>query len=340
MSTNNEGGQGGAQQGAQGGAEDKGQQQGAAGTQAAAAAAGQQGAQGAQQGAEGTQQGQGAGDKGAQGTGANDTGGQQQQKADQFWRDAVDPAFKADADRFTDLNSVFKSNRDLRTQASQRIAVPGADASDEDKAKYRKALGIPEDASGYEIKPPEGIELTDADKELIKVMTPIAHEHGIPANAYNGLVSKFLEVSRDLHMQAIDNIKKFGEASEAALKKEWGKDFDPNLQLANRVADRFGADFKKFLNETPIEGSGMLGDHPIIVKTLAQIGREMSESTIGLGVTPEQKADIQTQINDLNKKVPVGSPGYSDKDHQAKLQELYGKLAGNNPIVGAAGRAA
>jgi hypothetical protein len=259
---------------------------------------------------------------------------------DQFWRDQVAPEFKAQADRFASLNDVFKSNNDLRTDNSNRIKVPGADASDEDKAKYRKALGIPDKPDGYKIEPPEGIELTEADNELLKVVMPIAHEEGVPEKAFNGFVSKFLQLSRDMQVQAIDSIKQFGEAAETQLKKEWGRDFDTNLTLANRVADFIGPDFKKLLNETPIVNGGMLGDHPVIVKALAQLGRGMDESTISISATPEQKASVQEQIDALNKAVPVGSPQYTSKDHQAKLQDLFAKLHGSTPIVGSSGRAA
>lgn len=261
-------------------------------------------------------------------------------KTDQFWRDAVAPEYQEQAKRFTSLNDVFKSNNDLRTDNSQRIKVPGADASDEDKAKFRKALGIPDKPDGYKIEAPEGVELTDADNELLKVVMPIAHEEGVPEKAFNGFVGKFLKLSRDMQAQAIEGIKKFGEDAEAQLKKEWGRDFDPNLSLANRVADHIGPDFKKLLNETPIVGGGMLGDHPVIVKALASLGRQMDESSVTLGATPEQKSSIQEQINALNKEVPVGSPAYTSKDHQQKLQDLFAKLHGSTGIVGSGGRAA
>lgn len=259
---------------------------------------------------------------------------------DQFWRDKIDPKFKPEADRFASLNDVFQSNRDLRTQNSERIKVPDETASDEDKAKFRKALGIPDKPDGYKVTAPEGVTMTDADNELLKVVMPLAHANGVPEKAFDGFVGAFMKLSRDMQTQAVEGIKKFGEDAEAQLKKDWGRDFDANLTLANRTAEVLGADFKKLLNETPMVGSGMLGDHPVIVKVLANLGRQMDESSMTIGTTPEMKASIQDQINALNKEVPPGSAAYTNKDHQAKLSDLFHKLHGGATIVGGPGRAA
>ena len=47
------------------------------------------------------------------------------------------------AERFTDLNSLVSGSIDMRKQLSSAIVPPGKDASDEQIAAYRKAIGIP-----------------------------------------------------------------------------------------------------------------------------------------------------------------------------------------------------
>ena len=65
------------------------------------------------------------------------------------------------------------------------------------------------------------------------------------------------------------------------------------------------------------------------------MGRSSGEGELMVGATPEEKTSIQDQINTLDKQVPVGSPGYTSSAHQKKLQALYEKLHGNEPITGA-----
>lgn len=319
-------------------AQSQGTQQTAAGTQADGGGQQTQATQITQQGQQGgQQQTQGQTQDQTQAQGKTESG-----KAEPWWRDTItDPALKNVAERFTSPADAIKAIVDLRTDNSKRIKVPDAGASDEDKAKFRKALGVPDKPDGYKITAPDGIEMSDADKQVLEAVLPIAHEAGIPQATLNGFVSKFLELQRDMVGQTMQRLQEFGKQSEAQLKREWGQDFDANVNLANRAAEGLGGpELKAFLNQTPLATGGMLGDHPVIVKFLATLGRRTGEGDMLLGPTPQERSSIQDQINELNRQVPVGSRGYTSAEHQQKLQALYDKLHGKAPIVGSQGRAA
>jgi hypothetical protein len=182
--------------------------------------------------------------------------------------------------------------------------------------------------------------MTDADKAMLTAVLPIAHEHGVPADAMNKFVGKFMELQQGTQQQVVAQIEEFGRQAETSLKREWGADFEPNLNIANRTAERIGTDFKAFLNVTPLATGGMLGDHPVLIKALANLGRGLGEGDLMLGATREEQASIQEQIEVLNKSVPVGSTNYTAPGHQQKLQGLYEKLHGRTGIVGSGQRAA
>ncbi len=258
------------------------------------------------------------------------------------WREQiVDADMKKIAERFNSPNDLVKSFKETRDALTQSVRVPDEKATPEDKAKFFKAIGVPEDVKGYKITAPEGIEMTEADNTILAAVLPVALSSGIPAKAMNEFVGKFLEVSREFQNQAVKKMTEFGQQSEASLKKEWGGDFEANLNIANRTAEVVGGPtFKAFLNETPLASGGMLGDHPVMVKFLATQGRRMDEGDLMIGSTAQERTSIQTQIDALNKAVPVGSPGYTDSGHQAKLQGLFDQMHGRVQIVGSQGRAA
>jgi hypothetical protein len=249
-----------------------------------------------------------------------------------------DPSLKNVASRFTSVQDMAKAVVDLRADNSKRIKVPDENASDEDRAKFRKAIGAPDEVKGYAeaIKLPDGVEMTEADKAVLDAVLPIAHKHGVPAQALNGFVGEYMQLAKKLQGDAMAAIQKFGADSEVALKREWGSDFEPNLALANRVGEVFGGpEFKAFLNETPLATGGMLGDHPLMAKFLATLGKRSGEGELMIGATPEEKTSIQEQIDALNRQVPVGSANYTSAAHQKKLQTLFDKLHGTDPVVGA-----
>lgn len=255
----------------------------------------------------------------------------------------------------TSLKDAGQALIDLRTEMSTRIKVPGADATDEDRAKFRKAMGVPDRAEDYvalslsALEPPPpapGQEpdpnarpLTEEDKAVLAAVAPMAYEEGVPPAAFTKFAHRFLELSRSAEADVMRQIVEFGQASERELKREWGTDFDRNVNLANRMAEVVGGPtFKAFLNETQLPGGKMLGDHPAMVRFLATMARRTDEGDFLLGQTPEAKQSIQSQIDELNKAVPPGSAGYTTKAHQDKLQALYEQLHGHQSIVGGAGR--
>jgi len=253
----------------------------------------------------------------------------------------ADKALRNVVDRFASLTDIAKAVVDLRTDNSQRVKVPAADASEEDRAKFRKALGVPDKADGYKIELPEGVEMTDADKVVLEAVLPIAHANGVPAAALNGFVSEFLGLQNEMQAAAVQQIEKFGKDAETALKREWGGDYETNMNLANRVGEALGGpQFKEFLNTTPLATGGMLGDHPVLARFLASLGRRADEGDLMLGATREEKSSIQTELDALNKAVPPGTAGYTEKSHQDRLAKLYGQLHGAGSIVGGGMRVA
>lgn len=257
--------------------------------------------------------------------------------------------------RMTSLTDAGKALIDLRTEMSQRIKVPDATATDEDKAKFRKALGVPDKPEEYlkaavtaldppppkpgETPDPNARPLSDADRMVLEAVAPIFHEEGVPPAAFNRAAARFLEISRQAEGELVQRINEFGAASERELKREWGSDYERNTNLANRVGEVVGGPtFKAFLNETVLPGGKLLGDHPAMVRFLATLGRRTDEGELQINNTPETRQSIQEQIAKLNTEVPPGSANYTTKAHQDKLQELYAQLHGRGSIVGASGR--
>ena len=86
---------------------------------------------------------------------------------------ALDPSERGKAASFLerrDLSAVIKSGlhadariNELTKAMEGRIAIPGENATDEERAAYRAAMGIPSQASDYEIWAPEGRAWDDFD---------------------------------------------------------------------------------------------------------------------------------------------------------------------------------
>ena len=96
------------------------------------------------------------------------------------------------------------------------VKLPGEGASDEDRAAFNKAIGVPETADGYALEAP-----LDGDGKPVELNAPLldrlakaAHKAGMPAEAYKAVVGEF--VAAQMEEQAGLNVAKQAEAVDWA----------------------------------------------------------------------------------------------------------------------------
>lgn len=183
----------------------------------------------------------------------------------------------------------------LRGELDSRVRIPGEKATDEERAKYRKATGVPDTVEGYGIKRPENLpEGVDFDAAWL---AKTAHELGLSKAATEKLAAKQSErILQVLEDNKVASEKAVKEASEK-LRGEWGQHFEKNAELAKRAAKAFGGEeLVSFL-----EAVGLAND-PLMLKTFHTIGDKLAEDTAMLPkggggghdgpLTEEEKAAI------------------------------------------------
>lgn len=148
-------------------------------------------------------------------------------------------------------------------------------------------LGAPE---AYEISAPEGMTL---DKEALDLVAPVLKDLNLSNAAAQAVVNAYAEKIIPLMEQ---RAKLAGETLGADMRREWtqqaeaefdGKEGRPTLveakALARQAFLKFGVGGKEddpFLQL--LDDSG-LGSHPVMVRTIAMIGRAVGEGTIETG---------------------------------------------------------
>lgn len=137
----------------------------------------------------------------------------------------------------------------------------------------------PESPEAYQFEIPEG---TQTDEVLLGEFKQFAFENKIPADLANKLVAFQIEKSTAKEGAAMDDFNQKVEqnriTAETALKKDWASNYDANVQLAQRVANKFLPEaVMKYMND-----SGF-GDNPELVKGFYEIGKVLSEDVFVAG---------------------------------------------------------
>lgn len=174
--------------------------------------------------------------------------------------------------QFDDQNGVIRAY--LQGSGKTDINELVAAASDEDKAKYFKAIGRPDTPDGYALKMdlPESI---PTDPAMIEGFKKVAHAAGLsPAQAqrivdfYNKEIASAFERQTNQSRHTL-------EAGSKALRDDWRQAFEANIEIAKRFAkSTFSATtFNKLIE------SGLAND-PDFVRDCFKAGERISEDTL------------------------------------------------------------
>jgi DNA-binding XRE family transcriptional regulator len=194
--------------------------------------------------------------------------------------------------KFKDLPTFAKSYGELEKMMggqAGKVSPITPESTPEDIAKYRKAMGVPEDVTGYDINAPEVLpEGMQWNQEQTDAYLGVMHEHNAPP----AMVKALMDMKMAEETQRLEQ----GEAAHAAyvseqtaeLKKEWGGDYDKNIALAKRGAATLGLDQK-----------GPYFNDPAIVKAMAKMAGLVSESKLVTGLENPELMDSKTRAQDV-----------------------------------------
>ena len=134
---------------------------------------------------------------------------------------ANDPAFEA----FNDVGSLAKAYKDTKSMVGKKFGPPGDDATDADRTEFYKAMGVPDDAAGYNMTLPENI--------------PEGMEGRVNEEALKG----FAEISKKTNMtptQAKDVREWHDEMQMAAFKAESEATKAEDEKFSKRMDEKWG----------------------------------------------------------------------------------------------------
>jgi len=250
------------------------------------------------------------------------------------------------AESSTDIDHLANRALDMRKKLAGAIFKPGETATEEDIIAFNEALGIPVTVKGYEIKTPEHLSEEVFESEEVQGQINGFTESMFAASAPKNVVDAAFEwywkaeAAGQEALEAAD--KQFADEGTAELKADWGKDYDVNLEFSNRGMEYLFGDNVTAAREIEMKDGKFLLDNLVMIRALADIGRQTTDAGLGPSVmTEETRGSTQKEHADMKKEQ---HDAYYRGDHaeakrlQPKLDELASKLGGDGPLVGDAGR--
>lgn len=252
------------------------------------------------------------------------------------WRDkaaAGDEKFRKQLDRFrspADLAGSYRALRQKMSSGELSAARPGEDASDEERAEWRKDNGIPDSHEAYLESLPDGLVVGEADKPLALSFAEALHKVDAPPAVAAAALGWYYKAQDEAQAAQAEADKAFKARSEDALRGEWGNEYRGNINsirsfLDAGPADEDGTPLVDLLLEGRLANGSKLGDNPTIMRWLAQMAYEANPAGfISPGTGKSQAQGVADEIAGIEKTMRENRNAY-DKDEkmQARLRDLY-----------------
>lgn len=213
------------------------------------------------------------------------------------WREEIkDENIRKHAERFDSIESLAKGVYDSRQKLSKAVIPVNEKSTPEEIQAYRKAMGVPESAEGYDVFP------EDADPSEVQQWKEFFLEKNVPKGLAKELLDTYGESIKSIQAKIEADDKAFADASEQALRDKWKDEYDVNVEYNRRAAkEMFGDSFEEAAQMQTSDGR-LLFDHPMMVEAFARIGREMAEGTLGPVATEGQIQTLTEQANEYRAK--------------------------------------
>ena len=219
--------------------------------------------------------------------------------------------------------TLFKSYVNL-----EKFQIPGEGAGPEEIKKFNERLGVPETPEKYEYKatPPPGVPW---DGELEGEFKKIAHGAGLTPRQHKAIVDGWTKLIGTGADRLTENTGKSLSDAHASLKTKWAGNYERNVGLVQRTVADIGIDGFGEMLDTIVIGDTKLGNHPVMLQHLKELGESRLEAGLISGDNLLLKSnDAQAEVDKL---MAPGQPYWKgDKAAIKKVAELMAIIHPSN----------
>ena len=201
------------------------------------------------------------------------------------------------------------SYRELEKSMGGRVKMPGEESTPEEVSAFYQKLGRPDESSGY--SKPDLSEGQTLDEEFYGQMATIAHQNGVSDKQFKGFIDEYVNMQNSKAESRLADENRESETTVAELNKEWGGDFEKNIETSKRafelVPEGIREEYMALIKEKNLD------NNLIFIKGQQAIGAQMLDDTLVKGDLPKGEADYVPQHKNSPEMYQFGEGEESDK---------------------------
>ena len=227
--------------------------------------------------------------------------------------------------RVDGINTLVKNYVEAQeTIRKGQNAAPAGPPEDEAKlAEWREANNIPAAADAYEFKMEDGLVLSDGDKEDLQPLLESFHGMNLNNEQVGALVNQYykMESAQSDRLIAQDHTDQV--AVKEVLEKQWGGDFDTNMNLIKAlIGQEFPSDIADDLIGARLaNGKGLFNDAGVLA-AFAKIARTVNPvaALVPSGHNPMQT--LNDKIKELETRMKDDPTWHKDNAAQQEYMDM------------------
>jgi len=197
------------------------------------------------------------------------------------------------------------------------MVVPGETATPAEVRAAMKQLGCPDEPDHYptNIELPQGVKIDD---KLLATMKQRAWDSGLSTTQWTQQFETFAGAQIAQHQAQAEAWNTHLAATTEKLKAEYGPAYEGKVEAAAAAANAIFGEEAAGIRGLPLPNGTVMGNHPLFVKALAELGEKLSEHDLIPGIptrTTMTAEEAKRELDALN----------ADKEHM----DAY--MDGNHP---------
>ncbi len=208
---------------------------------------------------------------------------------------------------------------------SSKVPELAENATEEQVAEYRKAMGLPDKFDDYAVGFSEDFKGEDGDDALVKEFAQSMYDNHVPPKYAQAAIDYY----QNLMMKGEQNINENAAAVKRetydALKAEWGKEFDANRNAIDvYLTETMGQDGRAVMNGLRLSDGSSLLDNAHLLRLLAQPARDyVGGEALVSGSMSQTAEDVAKSLNDLMALRLSDPQKYQSASVQKEVAELF-----------------
>lgn len=233
------------------------------------------------------------------------------------------------------ISKAFKEASKKAREGSQPLQLKEG-ASEEEIAKYREAIGIPESVEDYPGAFREEFEASEADAVVLTDFKAAMHESNVDPKAAAAALDWYQDLAVKQRQDMDSHLVKVAKETEKQLRDEMGGEFDGNMgAIRELMTAQLGQDgFSDMMDMRLMDGS-RLQDNPEFVKMMAQVSTDYyGSNAIYDGDIESTSKSVDDRISEIMELRVSDEEAFKQEKNQEELAKLYRQRAKINSRMG------